>query len=57
MKYLRGDDQKDRGRCRSIYSDSAAHRNDNTRKMGIEEMENFPLRIFIFFLKRKYIFP
>ena len=28
MEYLRGDDQKDRGRCRSIYSDSAAHRND-----------------------------
>ena len=28
MEYLRGDDQKDRGRCRGIYSDSAAHRND-----------------------------
>ena len=25
--------------------------------MGKEEMENFPLRVFIFFLKGKYIFP
>ena len=25
--------------------------------MGKEEIENFPLRVFIFFLKGKYIFP
>ena len=29
----------------------------NARKMGKKEMENFPLRVFIFFLKGKYIFP
>ena len=26
-------------------------------KMGKEEIENFPLRIFVFFLKGKYFFP
>ena len=30
---------------------------ENARKMGEKEMENFPLRVFIFFLKGKYIFP
>jgi len=30
---------------------------ENTWKMGKEEIENFPLRVFIFFLKGKYIFP
>ena len=30
---------------------------ENTQKKGKKEMENFPLRIFIFFLKGKYIFP
>ena len=30
---------------------------ENARKMGKEEIENFPLRVFIFFLKGKYIFP
>ncbi len=25
--------------------------------MGKKEIENFPLRVFIFFLKGKYIFP
>ena len=26
-------------------------------KWGKKEIENFPLRIFVFFLKGKYIFP
>lgn len=30
---------------------------ENTHKMGKEEIENFPLRIFIFCLKGKYILP
>ena len=30
---------------------------ENAWKMGKEEIENFPLRVFIFFLKGKYIFP
>lgn len=30
---------------------------ENTHKMGKEENENFPLRIFVFFLKGKYFFP
>ena len=29
----------------------------NTHKLGKEENENFPLRIFVFFLKGKYFFP
>ena len=32
-------------------------REENTHKMGKEEIENFPLRIFIFCLKGKYILP
>jgi hypothetical protein len=30
---------------------------DATSQVNIEEIENFPLRIFVFFLKGKYILP